>query len=490
VTFQMKDRKTITRPRKTNVPTQLESGLLALLDTTDDLIWSVDSKHFSLLNCNRALAKFVFDQYGIKVHPGMRMHDVGPVEWAERWHTYYQKALDEGDFALDYEVLSRNKILNLAFHRLERKKRAFGVSVFARDVTDRKRIEAALRVSEENFAKMFRQSPVITTIESLVDDRFLDVNDSFESTTGFSREEAIGRTAYELGLFPNPEVRRKLVEQLKSCGRLRSAEFQASIKSGEVRTALVSAELIEINREPCIITASADITDQKHIENEYKKLAEALHELGGRLITSQEEERRRVARELHDDIGQEIALLSVRAQRIDSGGSALEGTVGEDVHELHKRIKEVAGKVSNLSHRLHSSELEFIGLSVATERICREFAKQHHVEVDYVVKDVPRFLGNGVALCFYRIIQESMQNVAKHSSARNLKLNLAVESGELKLAVRDDGQGFELEKPESKLGLGLISMRERMHLVGGVFSISSILGKGTTVCARVKLSAS
>jgi len=461
-----------------------------LLDSTDDLIWSVDSTHFALLHCNRATETFVKERFGVELRPGITMRELGPSEWVEKWNSYYQKARDEGDFVVDYEVLSKNGILNLSFHRLIRNGHVFGISVFGRDVTERKRIEAALRGSEEKFVKAFRQSPVITTLESLVDQRYLDVSETFETTTGFKREEVLGRTSYELGIFPNPEIRNKLVEQLETSGSLRGVEFQATMRNGEIRTGLVSAEIIDVHGEPCIITSVVDITAQKHIEDEYKKLAEALHELSGRLINSQEEERRRVARELHDDIGQEIALLSVRAQRIDSGGALTEGTVLEDVHDLFKRIKEIAGKVSNLSHRLHSSELEFIGLPVATERFCREFATQHHLEVDCVIKDVPRFITNSVALCFYRIIQEAMQNVAKHSHASEARVRLAVEAGELKLTVRDNGTGFEIERPESKLGLGLISMRERMHLVDGALMVSSIPGKGTTVSAAVKLTES
>jgi signal transduction histidine kinase len=239
------------------------------------------------------------------------------------------------------------------------------------------------------------------------------------------------------------------------------------------------------------------ISSPEKFEESKRRLAErrrteeaserALRELSGRLITSQEEERRRVARELHDNIGQELALLALHAQRIDSGASEAQGTTHYDVHELHKRIKEVAMKVSNLSHRLHSSELEFLGLTVAADRFCRDFSRCYGIDVESVVKDVPQDLDKGVALCFYRIIQESLQNVAKHSSARSVLFRLTGGPNRLRLEIRDKGIGFDAKQAAYDSGLGLVSMRERMNLVGGTLSIRSKPGQGTTVEASVPL---
>jgi signal transduction histidine kinase len=239
------------------------------------------------------------------------------------------------------------------------------------------------------------------------------------------------------------------------------------------------------------------ISSPEEFEESQRRLAErrrteeaserALRELSGRLITSQEEERRRVARELHDNIGQELALLALHAQRIDSGASEAQGTTHHDVHELHKRITEVATKVSNLSHRLHSSELEFLGLTIAADRFCRDFSRCYGIDVEYVVKDVPQDLDKGVALCFYRLIQESLQNVAKHSNAKSVLFRLTGGSDQLRLEVRDKGIGFDAKHVPYDSGLGLVSMRERMNLIGGTFSIRSKPGQGTTVEASVAL---
>jgi signal transduction histidine kinase len=224
---------------------------------------------------------------------------------------------------------------------------------------------------------------------------------------------------------------------------------------------------------------TADVTEARQSER-------ALRELSGRLINSQEEERRRVGRELHDSIGQHLALLAIRAQRIDSGESDAEGTTRAEIHELHRKIKEIATKVSDLSHQLHSSELEFLGLAIATERVCREFAKQYGIDIDYQLRSVPR-LESKVALCFYRIIQECLRNVGKHSKARRVTLELVGKPDRLTLTVTDDGVGFDLKSAQMGIGMGLLSMRERMNLIGGTLSIRSAPGKGTKVAATLMM---
>jgi PAS domain S-box-containing protein len=229
-----------------------------------------------------------------------------------------------------------------------------------------------------------------------------------------------------------------------------------------------------------IVGITADVTEARETER-------ALRELSGRLISSQEEERRRVARELHDNIGQDLALLAAQSQRVDSGTSQQEGTLQSDAHEIHKRVKDIALKVSQLSHRLHSSELDFLGLGVAVERLCRDFDRQYGIDVDFDAKNLPQNLDGPVALCFYRVTQEALQNVAKHSQAKLVRVRLTCDKGELKLGIQDDGVGFDVEKARFESGLGLISMQERMHGIGGLYRIHSKVGTGTKLQAVVAI---
>jgi signal transduction histidine kinase len=229
-----------------------------------------------------------------------------------------------------------------------------------------------------------------------------------------------------------------------------------------------------------VIGITTDVTEIRNSEH-------ALRELSRRLINSQEEERRRIARELHDHIGQEAALLCVQAQRIETRIADEEHPARADVHDLYRRIKVLSTDVSKLSHRLHSSELAFLGLTVAAERLCRDFAGQYGIDVDYQPKSVPQTLDSAKSLCMYRVLQEALQNVGKHSRASLVVVKLQVLNNELILDISDNGIGFDIEKAGFQTGLGLLSMRERLNLVGGRLSITSKADFGTKVTAVVAL---
>ena len=173
----------------------------------------------------------------------------------------------------------------------------------------------------------------------------------------------------------------------------------------------------------------------------------------------------------------------MQAQRLDSGVAEQEGTARSDIHELYKKIKSLATDVSKLSHRLHSSELTFLGLSVAAERLCSDFASQYGIDVDFRGKSIPPTLDATKSLCFYRVLQEALQNVVKHSHASRVIVELQTIENELIMKVRDNGKGFDVQRTGS--GLGLMSMRERLNFVGGQFGITCRPGSGATVTAQV-----
>lgn len=593
------------QPRKRAQAELAESRaqLEALFESTNDIIWSVDARDLKLLAFNKAFGELFVNSGGIHVRTGMHSEDLFPAERAMFWKQLCKRVLEEGQVHCDCELVLPQTIWHLTAHKLTRDSHVFGISVFGHDITERKRMEEALRKSEEKFSKAFMESPMPVAITTTRDDRYVEVNEAFEQATGYSREEVLNRTPFDLNIWVAPEQRVALAEVLKEKGHFRNVEVEYRTKAGQVRDGLGSAALVEINDEPCMLSVIIDVTDRNQAERnlqdseERLRLAVAsrrmyafewrpaehvvirssesskilgsgigeielfdqvhpedreaykqatgsltaeqpkykvifrfprndgnvswleesghaffdtsgriervvgmvsditdireservLRELSGRLITSQEEERRRVARELHDNIGQELALLSVQAQRIDSGVSEAEKTIHSDVHELYKRIKEIATKVSNLSHRLHSSELEFLGLTIAVERLCRDFGRQYGIEVDYQIKDVPKGINGSVALCFYRIVQEALQNVAKHSRGNRVELELAYSNSNLRLLVRDNGVGFATERFAGRSGLGLVSIRERMNLIGGHLEINSSEGRGTEIKAVVAL---
>jgi PAS domain S-box-containing protein len=352
-----------------------------------------------------------------------------------------------------------------------------GLSVVARDVAPRRRAEAALRKSEEKFAKAFQASPAIFTIVRIQDRQYIEVNRAFEKQTGLRHEEVVGRSIFDIGEIDLQSLNHAFDQAVRH-GSVRNMEAVIRRTSGESVTVLLSADIVEFDGQPCVLTVAEDISERKQAELERT-------ELSRRLMTAQEAERSRIARELHDGIGQSLALLGIQVQR--AGQPSIVGKKNLGVADLCAKVKEIGTQVSRLSHQLHSSELEFLGLAVAVKGLCREFSEQYQVKVDCCCRDIPGELDNEVALCVLRVVQEALHNVAKHSHAKTVGLDMTGSTRDISLAITDDGVGFDVNSVRSTRGLGLVSMKERMHLIGGHFEIASSPKSGTRIQARAPL---
>jgi signal transduction histidine kinase len=225
------------------------------------------------------------------------------------------------------------------------------------------------------------------------------------------------------------------------------------------------------------------------VEVAERKLAEeALSKANSRLIEAHEEERSRIARELHDDINQRVASLALQLNRMREDLPVSAADLKHDLVEANKQISELANDIQALSHRLHPAKLEHLGLAAAVSGYCRELSDRHGVEIDFHSEGIPKELPHEISLCFFRVSQEALQNATKHSGSRRFEVSLAGALNEINLTVRDFGTGFDFEGAANGGGLGLISMKERMKLVGGEFSIESQPQRGVTIYARVALS--
>ena len=464
--------------------------------------------------------------------------------------------------------------------------------------------EHSHRESEEKFAKAFRCSPQPFTLSTVKEDRYIAVNDAFELKTGYRREEVIGRTVDELGIWVDYAERGKLVEKILRGEPIRNVECRFRKKTGEVFIGLLSAELLELAGEMCVVANVIDITDWRRTEEALRatekkaalylqqtmfgviewnrdfrvvewnpaaesifgysrsetlghhafelivpprivpeiqrvfetavkrtdgelsvnenirkngdtiicewfntaltgdngavigivslvhditerKLAEAaLANVSRRLIEAQEQERTRIARELHDDIGQRLALLAIELQQLHEDPPDL-SQVRSRLGELHKQTSEIANDIQTLSHELHSARLEYLGIVAAVRGFCQEFAEQQKVEIGFQSHDLPSPLSPNTSLCLFRVLQEALHNSAKHSGVRHFEVRLWGTSDEIHLTVKDSGAGFDREAAKTSQGLGLISMEERLRLVKGTLSIDSQPKRGTTIHARV-----
>ena len=224
------------------------------------------------------------------------------------------------------------------------------------------------------------------------------------------------------------------------------------------------------------IGSAIDITDQKRAQ-------EALEKVSSQLIEAQEKERSRIARDLHDDICQRLALLSMELEQANRNGAP--PATKRRLEEIRERCSEITRDVQSLSHQLHSSRLEYLGIVAAIKGFSKELVTKHEIQIEVKDENVPSNLRADISLCLFRVAQEALHNALKYSGTSQLAVELIGTANEVRLVVKDAGAGFDVEEAKRDHGLGLVSMQERVHMVHGRLSVESAPGKGTRVVATV-----
>ena len=332
------------------------------------------------------------------------------------------------------------------------------------DITEYKEAQKGRQTAEAKWSKAFRQTPMAMALFSLRDQRFFEVNDAFEDFTGYTRHEAIGRTSGELHVFVDPEGSQEIIEAAGAGIHVNGWEKSFRTKDGRIGSALFFADRIEIDGEPCIIGAALDITDRKRLETE-------LQELSGRLIEAQDEERRRISAELTDSLGQSVTVISFEASQL--ARKAQDEFVPE-LHSLAAKIRDISAGIEIISQSLHPSGLDYTGLPWAIEGLCRQYTHLYGLQIGFKHEGIPPSLSSDVALCLYRIVQEGLNNVVRHSRTRQAWIELASDGPAINLKLWDHGVGFDVDS--AKAGLGLLTMRERCRRLNGSLVIHIVNG--------------
>jgi signal transduction histidine kinase len=225
-----------------------------------------------------------------------------------------------------------------------------------------------------------------------------------------------------------------------------------------------------------LIGVSVDITERKQAERFREEFA-------GRLLSAQEEERRAIARELHDDIGQSVAFLNITLHNVRQ--QLVSPDLIAEVDDVSTLAARIAKDLDRVAQGLHPSSLEYQGLAGSIRTLCREFRKRHSTEVECKIDNVPQDMDGAVVATLYRVSQEALRNIAKHARAKNVTVSLSASPTEVRLSIHDNGAGFDVAATRTGRGLGLASMSERLKLVGGTFDVDSRIGGGTRIEATV-----
>ncbi len=380
---------------------------------------------------------------------------------------------------------SRNRYMNLCDS-------AHGVDIYRKaiaGITRGEKINGAFRESRERYrAVVDSQTELICRY--LPDTTLTFVNEAYARYLGKSPGELVG--ARFLSHVP-PERHEAILGFLASFRTDKSVQTYTSellLPDGSRRWQEWSCRaFFNINgRIAAFQGVGRDITDRKQAEDALRESEKALREsrhdlekLAGRLISSQEDELRRLSRELHDHLTQSLAVLAIEAGKLEMKLQNSPDEILFRVTEMKEKLIRVSEDVHGISRRLHPSILDDLGLVRAVKSECKNFSERFGIVTRFMPKDVPDRLPPDLALCMYRIVQEGLRNIAVHAQAEEAHVSLTGTDDMLYLTVNDDGIGFDPESVRRKAGLGLASMRERVRLVNGNFSVRSRPGCGTTI---------
>jgi PAS domain S-box-containing protein len=347
----------------------------------------------------------------------------------------------------------------------------------------KKRAARKLAESEERFARVFRANPQPMFLITLSDGCFVDVNESFLTLSGYERNEIIGRTSEEIVLFGSEAQRKAMFGLIMQTGSARDVELHCSKKNGETRLLLCSAELIDLAGESGVIIACSDITERKESEQQ-------LAQLSGRLLHTQDEERRRIARELHDVTAQSIGLLMLNLAQVQNAASALDPRSKEKLAESLAFGEQALKDIRTLSYILHPPLLDQAGLVTALKWYVKGFHERSGVKVEFTQSGIDGDrMPPEVEYALFRVVQECLTNIRRHTDSETAEITLTCTKETVSLSVRDHGKGQKLQIVGNRdgaevVGVGIPGMRHRLKQLGGELRVDSSL-EGTTVTATV-----
>ncbi len=371
--------------------------------------------------------------------------------------------------------------------------RLVGFCKLAHDITERKRAEQVLREtnraletqtavlrSQEELLKIFVKNVPAAVAMLDRDMRYLQVSDRWCVDFSLDSSQLLGRSHYEI--FPDiPDGWKQLHRRALLGETLRAEEDRWDREGGTTWLRWEIRPWLNLHGLPGgVLIFSEDITQRKHAE-------EALLGMSRKLIEAHEQERTRIGRDLHDDVVQRLALLAIELEGVQHDSAP---ELSRRIDDLRKQATQITNDVQLLSHELHSSKLEYLGIVGAIKSFCKEYGERQKLEIDFKSHDLPAALPTDLSLSLFRVLQEALRNATKHSRVKNFEVRLWGSSDEIHLTVKDSGTGFDREAAMKSTGLGLTSMQERLRLVGGALSIESQPRRGTTIYARVPFTSS
>ena len=417
------------------------------------------------------------------------------------WKDLFSEVISKGQ-SIEREVSSRNG------HRYSMRVRPYkssgdkieGVLVvfLDTDLISRARDEAQksgdaaraeLKLSESTIRSLLESTPQ-SVIGVSSDEKIVLVNGTTEKMFGYRPEELIGQPLQilipENARERHSEYHQVYFANMQTRPMGTGLDLEGRRKDGTTFPVEIGLSVIATSDGKLGVAFVTDISQRKHMEQAARARAEEVQALAASLLTAQEEERRRVSRELHDQICQQLASLAMDMGGLVADFPPPEGAQSR-VADLRARIIKVSEETRHIAYELHPSVLDDLGVVASLQSLCKEFSERTKIPVEFTGVAMPPEVPREIASCLYRVTQESLENIAKHSGAKRVSVALTLRKGTVLLSVADDGAGFDLEAIKGRGGLGFIGMEERTRLIHGKLSIAAKPGHGTRIALEVLL---
>ena len=360
------------------------------------------------------------------------------------------------------------------------------------DITERKRAAQALVASQARYENLYQDAPDMFASVDVDTERLVQCNQTLVSVSGFGRDTLIGRPLGELHDEGSAPALARAIAQVGRTGRVHDTELRLRCKDGGVIDVSLTIAAIRDEQDHLYHRVTwRDVTERKrthaalkNYQTELERSHRELHALAGRLFGAQEEERRRISRELHDDLNQRLALLTLDIEALSQKVPRSRRATTERLRAVRDRVVELSDDVHGLAYQLHPSILDDLGLAAALRSHIADVTRREGIAIELSEDGLTGPIPADVASCLYRVAQEALRNVVKHAQPASVTVHLDSSSDGVTMAVDDSGVGFDPRGTPHR-GLGLVGMEERVRFVGGQFSLTSRPGEGTRVTVWV-----
>lgn len=362
--------------------------------------------------------------------------------------------------------------------------------------TDQRRLRSlqALEAARARYENLYQDAPDMFASVTVDSERVVQCNATLLRATGFRRNEVIGRRLEDLHDAGCAADLARALDRVRADGRAGDVELRLRRQDGKLLDVSLSMALIRDERQNYYYRSIwRDVTDRKRAEDalrrkqaELERSQAELQALAGRLLTAQDDERRRISRELHDDVNQRLAMLTLDVESLQTRVPRSPHETATRLGDIRDRLVELSDDVHGLAYGLHPSVLDHLGLEAALRSHISDLQRRESICIELRVGDHVKPLVSEVAACLYRVAQAALRNVVKHARARRVAVDVEPANGGIRLSVSDDGVGFAVSTHSSE-GLGIVGMQERVRLVGGRFTLTSQVGEGSCVTVWVPL---